>query len=218
MSGLNKHEMDDEILSKALPNHLKRIKKFQNYKKLKKIILTYFCTRLQDSKLMNEAEMFEFIDKNNDGVLSIEELKACMTRNPEMLSQKFKEVLYENVPVNDSCSKDITAVFDAIDTDKNGVIDYTEWLAAAKDWSGVMDSTMIKDAFNAFDLNSDGEIGWEELKEIMKENVQSEDQDAENGMSKMWKDIVAEVDGDGDGKIKIDDFMKLFESKLTINQ
>lgn len=73
---IKKHEMDDKVLSKELPNHLKRIRKFQTYKKLKKIILTYFCTRLQDSKLLNEAEMFEFIDKNNDGVLNIEELKS----------------------------------------------------------------------------------------------------------------------------------------------
>lgn len=184
---IKKHELDDKVLSKELPNHLKRIRKFQTYKKLKKIILTYFCTRLQDSKLIGEAEMFEFLDKNNDGVLGIDELKSSL--NCE--------------------SKDIKSFYECIDADKNGVIDYTEWLTAAKDWSGLMNPTMIKDAFNAFDLNSDGEIDWEELREVL-----ANEQDLENGMSKMWKDMVADVDSDGDGKIKIDDFMKLFESKL----
>lgn len=108
-------------------------------------------------------------------------------------------------------SKDIKTIYEAIDTDKNGVIDYTEWLAAAKDWSGLMDTSMIKEAFNAFDLNANGEIGWEELREVL-----ANEQDQEDGMSKMWKDMVDEVDSNGDGKIDIDDFIKLFKSKLSV--
>ena len=188
---IKKHELDDKILSQKLPNYLQRMRKFQSYNQLKKIILTYFCTRLQDSKIINEAEMFEFLDKNNDGVLDLDELKA-------------------NVNLT---SKDFTKIYEAIDADKNGVIDYTEWLAAAKDWSGGITPSMIKDAFNVFDLNSDGEIVWEDLRDVL-----NSDQEHDGEVSKMWKQMLADVDSDKDGKIKVDDFMQLFESKLILDK
>jgi calcium-dependent protein kinase len=184
---IKKHEQDDQILSASLPNHVKRVKKFQTYKKLKKIILTFFCSRLQDSKLIGEADIFAFLDKNNDGVLSIDELKTCIGTE----------------------GADIQSIYESIDADKNGVIDYTEWLAAAKDWSGIIDANKIKEAFNTFDINSDGEIGWEELKMVLGN-------DQNDNVSKVWKEVVAEVDSNGDGKIDFDDFKKLFESKLNM--
>lgn len=76
-----------------------------------------------------------------------------------------------------------------------------------------MNSTMIKDAFNVFDLDHDGSIGWEELKEVLC----NEQEGISSNMNNIWKEMVAEVDQDGDGKIQIDDFMKLFESKLSFN-
>lgn len=188
---IKKHELDDKVLSQDLPNYFQRIKKFQTYNHIKRIILTYFCTRLQDSKVINEVQMFEFLDKNNDGVLDLNELKS-------------------NVNLT---SKDFTKIYESIDTDKNGVIDYTEWLAAAKDWSGWITVGMIKDAFNMFDQDSDGEIVWQDFKEVL-DNEQEQTQQ----VSKMWKHMVAEVDSDQDGKIKLDDFMKLFESKLSLDK
>lgn len=193
-----KHEMDDQSLNRDLPNHLNRIKKFQTYKRLKKIILTYFCTRLQDSKLIDETSMFEWLDKNNDGVISIDELKSSFGLE----------------------SKDLKAVIGSVETDninsifpnlsKNGVISYTEWISAAKDWKNTMNEKMIKNAFAIFDLDSDGQVNWEDLREVL-----GNEQTIENNVSKMWKEIIDEIDSDGDGKIQIDDFMKLFESKLS---
>ena len=46
---------------------------------------------------------------------------------------------------------------------------------------------------------------------IVLTNEQSEDG---GNVSKIWKSMIAEVDTDGDGKIKIEDLMKMFESKL----
>ena len=188
---IKKHEMDDKILSQKLPNYVQRMRKFQTYNHLKRIILTYFCSRMQESKIIKEAEMFEFLDKNNDGVLDLDELKEKINLT----------------------SKDFTKIYETIDADKNGVIDYTEWLAAAKDWSNGVTSNMIKDAFKMFDLNSDGEIGWEDLRDVLYD-----EQNQSGEVSKIWKKMVAEVDSDNDGKIKIDDFMKLFESKLDLDK
>ena len=83
------------------------------------------------------------LDKNNDGVLKMEDLKTWL-----------------NVD-----SKDAKQIFENIDTDKNGQIDYTEWLTAANNWSQALTPDMIKDGFNVFDNNTDGEIDWKDLKE-----------------------------------------------------
>ena len=47
-------------------------------------------------------------------------------------------------------------------------------------------------------------------------DVLDNEEGIELNMSKIWKDMIEEVDSDGDGKIQVDDFMKLFESKLAI--
>jgi len=184
---IKKHELDDAVLSKDLPNQLGRLEKFQKYQTLKKIILTYFCSRLQDSKIIAEADIFAFLDKNNDGVLSIDELKS--STNCE--------------------SKDLSEIKKAMDADKKDGIYYTEWLTAAKDWSGIIDSNKIREAFNAFDIHSSGKFGWEELRDLL-----GNEQD-ENNVSKVWKEVINEVDTNSDGKVDFEEFQKLFESKLV---
>lgn len=70
---------------------------------------------------------------------------------------------------------------------------------------------MIIDAFNAFDLNSDGEIDPKELKAVFLNEG-----DDDHALSKVWKSMIDEVDKDGDGKVKLPDLMKMFESKLFV--
>ena len=60
---IKKHEKNDETLSKDIPNCIKSIKKFSTFNKFKKILLTYFCTRIQNSKVIKEADIFEFLGK-----------------------------------------------------------------------------------------------------------------------------------------------------------
>lgn len=56
--------------------------------------------------------------------------------------------------------------FEKLDTDKNGKIDYTEWLAAAKDWtSKAITPEVLNEAFIAFDTNLDGYIDYKDLQE-----------------------------------------------------
>lgn len=59
-----KHETNDESLSKEIPHCIKQIKKFTTFNRLKKILLTYFCTRMQNSKVVEAADMFKFLGKN----------------------------------------------------------------------------------------------------------------------------------------------------------
>jgi len=54
-------------------------------------------------------------------------------------------------------------VFDSIDTDKSGKIDYTEFLAATMESCVYLKEEKLYSAFRLFDKNNDGKISADEL-------------------------------------------------------
>ena len=53
---------------------------------------------------------------------------------------------------------------DSVDTDKNGAIDYNEFVAATLDAEIAKNIKMLEVAFKYFDTNQDGFIDGKELK------------------------------------------------------
>ena len=51
------------------------LKNFQNYNKLKKATLTYIASQLSEYEIQELGKLFKGIDKNGDGVLTVEEIK-----------------------------------------------------------------------------------------------------------------------------------------------
>jgi calcium-dependent protein kinase len=180
------HDTNDTTLSLSIPNCLKRLKKFVKYERLKRVFLTYLVTRISDSKLYSTAEAFNYLDGDKDGVLKSFDLRAGF--NCE--SMEFKQAL------------------EKIDCGQDGYINYTEWIAAAKNWDGQITEEMIKDVFNAFDKDQDGQIDAKNLKSVLF-NSRNEDV-----LSQTWKSMIAEVDKSGEGKLRFPDFVKMFESKI----
>lgn len=51
------------------------LKNFQNYNKLKKATLTFIASQLSEQEIQELGKLFKNIDKNGDGVLTVEEIK-----------------------------------------------------------------------------------------------------------------------------------------------
>lgn len=51
------------------------LKNFQNYNKLKKATLTYIASQCSENEIKELGFLFKGIDKNGDGVLTVEEIK-----------------------------------------------------------------------------------------------------------------------------------------------
>ncbi len=51
------------------------LKNFQNNLKLKKATLTYIASQCSENEIQELGKLFKSIDKNGDGVLTIEEVK-----------------------------------------------------------------------------------------------------------------------------------------------
>ena len=87
-------------------------------------------------------------------------------------------------------------MFNRIDQDKSGTIDYHEFLTSAVDYDKLNNKQNLKAAFELFDSNRDGNITCEELMTLFKAALIESDK-AE------VKDIIAELGLNKDNKVCI---------------
>jgi calcium-dependent protein kinase len=52
------------------------LKNFQNYNKLKKATLTFIASQMSENEIQELGKLFKGIDKNGDGVLTVDEIKS----------------------------------------------------------------------------------------------------------------------------------------------
>lgn len=128
-------------------NHIKRLKKFQKAKNFKKAVLTFIASRVTDSEIEKEIATFRQLDKNKDGYITKLELKAAMQKH--------------------HTEEEVEDILRSCDTDKNGAINYTEFIAATLDNLIISSASRIEKAFKLFDKDNDGKINARELEEVL---------------------------------------------------
>jgi Ca2+-binding EF-hand superfamily protein len=158
---------------------LDRLKKFYQSKKLKKAALTYLASRAEDVDVAEEMKMFFELDKNRDGYITRKELKEGVKHLDEQ--EGFDDI------------------FEGVDVDHNGAINYTEFIAATLDQTRyVTEPRRMQDVFKVFDKDGDGHIDSEEIRHALS----CKDDEA------LIK-IINECDRNGDGKINFEEFQEL---------
>lgn len=85
--------------------------------------------------------IFRDIDTNNDGILTVDELK-----------DGFKEHLGENI----FFENEIDTVIKNVDFNNNGMIEYSEFITACTNIQNMMTEKYLFEAFNLFDLDQNG--------------------------------------------------------------
>ena len=78
--------------------------------KIHQMTLNAMAHLTKDNEIVEQAKFFEFFDENNDGYISLRELK-------KIFSQKFDR-------------HQIRKILMALDADKNGAVNYNEFIAA----------------------------------------------------------------------------------------
>lgn len=91
--------------------------------------------------------MFQALDVNGDGSISLDELKVGMG------DRENGDTLYN--------------LLKAADTDNSGQIDYTEFIAATLDAQTYMRNDYLRTAFDIFDKDGSGKIDAEEIVQIL---------------------------------------------------
>lgn len=109
-------------------------------------------------------------------------------------------------------------LIEKLDTDGNGTIDYTEFIAAGIDQQLYQQENFCQAAFNVFDLDRDGKITKQELLKVF-DNCEDV-----NESQNLVSAIFGEVDLDKDGSINFDEFWamihgyKATESSNTVKR
>lgn len=165
---------DKEIQAESL----KSLSTFRTEGKLQKAVYIYIVTQFLEKKhFENLKHVFLSIDKNGDGFLSEEEILRAI------------EDLDFNVNMKD--------IIRNCDHDKNGFINYSEFLTATVDKLEAYNKDNLSSAFKRFDRNGDGKIDLEELKQAI----------GGSSSDTVFKQMIAEADKNNDGVIDFNEFV-----------
>ena len=150
----------------------------------KKMTLLFIASRLDESEIDSLKKTFEAFNLQKDGQISYEELKKGLK---ELNCQKITD-------------EELCELFKSIDVDKNGKIDYTEFLAATLQKKMYLKEERLYEAFCNFDLDGCGKITKEELMNVLKSDP-SQENEIEN--------IIKSIDKNGEGSINYKEFLEM---------
>ncbi|CDW76675.1 calcium-dependent protein [Stylonychia lemnae] len=176
-----KYASDNEQRASLNDNVIQRIASFSNASKIQQIALTFIAHQSEADEISENKKIFFNIDKNNDGYITLKELKQAM-----------KGRLSED---------ELQSILRAVDTDKNGAINYTEFIAATLKSDVYLNNKNIQNAFEMLDKDGNGYIEEKELAEIVGLQLGQNQE--------LLKKLMSEVDDNGDNKISFNEFKRM---------
>jgi calcium-dependent protein kinase len=175
---------DDRVLAE---NVLKNLSRFTSAVTLQKATLSFIANQMTMNEDVRKLQHeFDKIDVNKDGVISRDELIRCL----------------ETVCPHEEAVQRTKEIFEEIDFNNDGSINFSEFLTVNMKKEKITNEDMLVKAFKMFDLDGNGYITIEELKETIPIEIQNTSQ---------WFDIVKEVDQDGDCQISFGEFKLMME-------
>lgn len=129
------------------------------------------------------------LDINKDGKLQYEELIKG----------------YEMYYGKDMAKDEVDRIFELVDVDHSNEIDFSEFVTATVNRGNLLQDDKLKQAFSYYDKDNSGSISVDEIRNVL--GVGQHISDA------VWKQVVLEVDDNGDGEVSFDEF-KIMMQKL----
>ncbi|KAI7731262.1 hypothetical protein M8C21_013205 [Ambrosia artemisiifolia] len=166
-----------------------RLKQFSVMNKLKKRALRVIAEHLSAEEVAGIKEGFDSMDTNKRGKINIAELKAGLQRLGHQIADADLQILME-----------------AGDVDKDGFLNYGEFVAISVHLRKMGNDDHLKDAFDFFDKNQSGYIEIDELREALA------DEDDEANSEEVISAIIHDVDTDKDGKISFEEFTAMMKA------
>ena len=170
----------------------KESKQNQNAGMFKKAVIAYmalnFVEKEEEKKMKN---LFYKLSNGNNKFLI----------NKENFAKTIREV------TNSYSDEEIDALFNKIDENKNGIIEYEELVRGFSDREKLLNEKNMKEAFNFFDKDKNGTINWEEISKVVFQNKK---------MPKfLMKQFLEEIEHENgkDVNINFDDFCKIIKNK-----
>jgi calcium-dependent protein kinase len=188
----NAPQSNDFILSLDLTH----FEEYGKLNKLQKYVINFVSFRLKDEDTNELAEIFRSIDTNMDGVITIDELRQGIN----ILKQRT------NADIDHT---DIDGLFNDIDLDKNGLINYNEFIASLINYKDILKKENVLEAFRNLDVDKTGKVDILEIKNVIKTTGMDDD----NYIEKLFQ----KLDVNNDGELDFDEFLNGLEMGMWNN-
>ncbi|KFK37028.1 hypothetical protein AALP_AA4G202800 [Arabis alpina] len=165
-----------------------RLMQFSVMNKLKKRALRVIAEHLSVEEASCIKERFQVMDTNNRGKISIEELRIGL--------QKLGIAIPQD---------EIKILMDAGDVDKDGYLDFNEFVTMSVHIRKMGSDKHLKNAFTFFDQNKSGYIEIEELRNALADEFDTTSEE-------IVETIIRDVDTNKDGRISYEEFVTMMKT------
>ena len=194
-----------------------KFKKYMGIKKLKKAALVHIASRLTKSEMGSLGDIFKQLDANGDGQLTLEELDRalkngkCLEINvflrgigdvPVLLTFRYVSLSLATGKCPVEVQVELRELRDELSLSGEDSIDWKEFLAATVDKNVMMQEEKIRAAFDHF-------------KQSDKEYLQILDLVGLLGGADKAKEILGDLDADGDGQISYEEFHQMMVNQIS---
>ena len=164
------------------------IQKYSKLNLVQKSVINFRAFHMSADEAQEFIDMFKLIDENSDGVLSLEEIQNGI----------------KNCKLNLKMNEDsVVQLFNDMDIDKNGLVNYTEFLSALMDYEKNIKKEHLLECFRKYDADNSGKIDFNEFCKILRPQNEIEE--------KELKELYNRFDKDGDGEIDVGEFIEGFK-------
>mmetsp|Transcript_36250 Transcript_36250/g.53154 ORF Transcript_36250/g.53154 Transcript_36250/m.53154 type:complete len:560 (-) Transcript_36250:497-2176(-) len=181
--------IDKSELSSVPVSHINdrssNFKKDMGMKKLKKAALVHIATHLTPSEVGSLGDIFRQIDVNKDGNLTLEELDHALE------SGNFAK----------DAQSEIRRIRRDLKLSGENSLNWREFLASTLDKSAALKEDRIRDAFNHFKKSTKDVLEISDLVKMFGGEAQA-------------REIMGEVDTDGDGNISYEEFRHMMDVSI----
>ena len=154
---------------------------------MQKSVINFTDFHLNDEETKKFVEIFKSIEENNDGVLSMEEIRNGV-----------EECKFDG-KIN---ADDVVNMFNEMDIDKNGLVNYTEFVSALMDYRKMIKKEQLLECFKSYDTDGSGKVSFEEFYDMIKPQNDEEKKELQNLYNKF--------DDNGDEEIDFEEFVNGF--------
>uniref|UniRef100_W5LNS3 Calcium binding protein 5a n=1 Tax=Astyanax mexicanus TaxID=7994 RepID=W5LNS3_ASTMX len=152
------------------------------------------CIFIRGGKIVKLREAFDEFDKDKDGLISCKDLGNLMRTMGYMPTEMELIELGQNINMN-----------------LGGRVDFEDFVELMTpkllaETAGMIGMKELRDAFREFDMDGDGAITTEELRQAMGKLM------GESMTRREIDTVIREVDNNGDGTVDFEEFVKMMSS------